>query len=71
MYIININFIEILLSRNVINYQVGAFHVCLVQSIQQSFLKKMILFLQIGSYVSEKLQLVQSDIVNNKRLNLA
>lgn len=70
MYKININFIEILLRKNVIKYLVSAFHVYLVQSTQQSNENDDSLFMDRKLSFREAMQLVQSDI-DNKRLSLA
>lgn len=70
MYKININFIEILLRKNVIKYLVSAFHVYLVQSTQQSNEEDDSLFTDRKLSFREAMQLVQSDMVS-KRLSLA
>lgn len=56
---------------SLIRYLVGAFHVYLVQSIQQSYEEDDSLFTDRKLCLRETMQLVQSDMINNKRLSLA
>lgn len=56
---------------SLIRYLVGAFHVYLVQSIQQSYEEDDSLFTGRKLCLRETMQLVQSDMINNKRSSLA